>query len=58
VAATEGRSLRGLGVKHGTSADRVTFVIGPDGQWQVVEGAEAIDPTSALEACPLKPKKA
>ena len=59
AADPKGEASAAFGVKHGTYADRVTFVIGPDGQVvKVVEGREAIDPTSALEACPLKPKKA
>src|SRR5882762_9929602 len=59
AADPKGEASTAFGVKHGTYADRVTFVIGPDAQVvKVVEGSDAIDPTSALEACPLKPKKA
>jgi peroxiredoxin len=38
-------------------AKRVTFVIDKDGVVQkVIEGKDAIDPTSALSACPLRKK--
>ena len=36
------------------TADRATFVIGPDGKiLKDVRGKDALDPNSAAEACPL-----
>jgi peroxiredoxin len=38
-------------------AKRTSFVIGPDRKIvKVQSGAEAVDPTGAIEACPLKKK--
>ena len=38
-------------------ANRTTFVIDKDGVVQkVIEGKDAIDPVSALSACPLRKK--
>jgi thioredoxin-dependent peroxiredoxin len=60
AADPKGETAEAFGVRKGSYADRVTFVVDPEGQVvKVVEGRDAIDPTSALEACPLhKPKKA
>jgi peroxiredoxin Q/BCP len=60
AADPKGEAADAFGVRKGTYADRVTFVIGPEGDvLKVVQGREAIDPSGALEACPLrKPKKA
>ena len=45
-------------MRKGTYAGRVTFVIGRDGQvLKVVEGKDALDPSPALDACPLHRKK-
>lgn len=36
-------------------ANRVTFVIGKDGKIvEVISGGDAIDPSTAISACPLK----
>jgi peroxiredoxin Q/BCP len=36
-------------------ANRVTYVIGQDGVvTQVITGSDAVDPTSAISACPVK----
>jgi peroxiredoxin Q/BCP len=58
-ADPKGETAEAFGVKNGTHPDRVTFVIGPDEKvLKVIEGDDAIDPTGALDACPLqKPKK-
>jgi peroxiredoxin len=60
AADPKGEAADAFGVKNGTYANRVTFVIGPDGQVvKLIEGRDALDPSGALEACPLhKPKKA
>jgi peroxiredoxin len=60
AADPKGEAADAFGVKNGAYANRVTFVIGPDGQvLKLIEGREALDPGGALEACPLhKPKKA
>lgn len=60
AADPKGETAEKFGVKNGSHADRVTFVIGPDEKIvKVIEGRDAIDPTPALDACPLhKPKKA
>lgn len=45
-------------MKNGDHPNRVTFVIGPDQKvLKTIEGKDAIDPTGALEACPLHRKK-
>ena len=50
AAKAYGVYTRGVGL-----AARTTFVIGADGKvLKVVEGADAIDPAPALEACPRK----
>jgi peroxiredoxin Q/BCP len=52
VADTDGTVARAYGVAGQGFAHRVTFVIGKDGKVvKVVEGRDAIDPTSALDAC-------
>jgi peroxiredoxin Q/BCP len=52
LADPDGSVARAYGVAREGHADRVTFVIGKDGRVvQVVEGADAIDPSSALAAC-------
>jgi len=58
LADAKGEMAEAYGVKNGQYANRVTFVIGGDGNvLKVVEGKDAIDPTGALDACPLhKPK--
>jgi peroxiredoxin len=46
------------GIKDGSYAKRVTFVIDGEGTvLKVVEGKDAIDPSAALDACPLHKKK-
>ena len=59
-ADPKGDTAAAYGVKSGSYASRVTFVIDPEGQVvKVIEGKDALDPTGAAEACPLhKPKKA
>jgi thioredoxin-dependent peroxiredoxin len=59
-ADPKGETVEAFGIKNGTHADRVTFVIGPDQKvLKTIEGRDAIDPAATLEACPLhKPKKA
>ena len=50
----KGEMAEAYGVKNGSYASRVTYVIDGDGKiLKVVEGRDAIDPSSALEACPL-----
>ena len=42
----------------GGDANRVTFVIGPDGKvLKLIEGKDALDPTLAVDACPIHKKK-
>ncbi len=54
----KGEMAEAYGVKGDGHANRVTFVVGPDGNvLKVVEGKDAIDPTLALDACPIHPKK-
>jgi len=58
AADPKGEAAEAFGVKNGSYANRVTFVIGPDGQvLKAVEGKDAIDPSAALEACPLHKQK-
>ena len=58
LADPGGTVAEAYGVKSGSYANRVTFVIDPDGKVvKSVEGKDAIDPTGALDACPIhKPK--
>jgi|SRR2546422_3314023 len=58
-ADPKGQVAEAYGVRNGSYANRVTFVIDGDGQvLKVIEGRDALDPTAAVEACPLhKPKK-
>ena len=58
LADADGKVARAYGVEKGGYADRVTFVIGKDGKVaKGVEGRDAIDPATALAACPLPKKK-
>src|SRR3954470_2922433 len=59
LADPKGKAAEAYGVKNGSYANRVTFVIDPDGKVvKSVEGKDAIDPTGAIDACPIhKPKK-
>ncbi len=58
LADPKGEAAEAFGVKNGTHADRVTFVIGPEGKvLKVVEGKDALDPSPALDACPIHHKK-
>jgi peroxiredoxin len=53
LADSGGTVAKAYGVAGDGYANRVTFVIGRDGKIvQTVEGRDAIDPTSALSACP------
>jgi thioredoxin-dependent peroxiredoxin len=58
AADPNGDAAGAYGVKKGSHASRATFVIDPEGKvMKVVEGSDALDPDSALQACPLhKPK--
>jgi peroxiredoxin Q/BCP len=58
LADHDGAVAKLYGVYGDGYANRVTFVIGPDGKIvRVLSGKEAIDPAPALAACPLhKPK--
>src|SRR3954463_3552270 len=60
AADSKGEAAEAYGVKNGTYANRVTFVIAGQGRiLKVIEGKDARDPSAAAEACPLhKPKKA
>ncbi len=59
LADPDGKLAQEYGVRNGNHADRVTFVIGPEGKvLHVVQGKDAIDPTGSLDACPIhRPKK-
>ena len=61
LADPKGEASEAYGVKNATYANRATFVIGPEGLVvKVVEGKDALDPSGALEACPIHkpgPKK-
>ncbi len=53
----KGVAAEAYGVKSGAVASRTTFVVGPDGKVvKVVEGKDALDPTGALDACPVHHK--
>ena len=54
----KGEMAEAYGVKKGSYADRVTFVIDGEGKViQTVSGKDALDPAGALDACPLHHKK-
>ncbi len=54
----KGDVAEAYGVKMGLWASRTTFVIDGEGKiLKVVEGKDALDPTGALDACPLHHKK-
>jgi peroxiredoxin len=58
LADPKGEMAEAYGVKNGAYANRTTFVVGPDGNViKVVEGKDALDPTGALDACPVHKKK-
>jgi peroxiredoxin len=58
LADPKGEMAEAYGVKSGAYANRTTFVVGPDGNViKVVEGKDALDPTGALDACPVHKKK-
>lgn len=58
LSDAKGEAAQAYGVKNGTHADRVTFVIDADGQVvKVLEGQEAFDPAAAADACPLHKAK-
>ena len=53
----KGQVADAYGVKMALWASRTTFVIDGDGKIvKVVEGKDALDPTLALDACPLHKK--
>ena len=53
LADKDGNVAKAYGVAGDGYANRVTFVIGKDGKIvHSVEGRDAIDPSSALAACP------
>ena len=57
LADPKGEAAEAYGVKNGAYANRTTFVIGPDGQViKVAEGKDAMDPTGAVDACPIHKK--
>jgi len=57
LADPKGEAAEAYGVKNGVYASRTTFVIDPDGKvLKVVEGKDALDPSPALDACPLHKK--
>ena len=57
LSDAKGETAEAYGVKNGAYANRATFVIGPEGQViKVVEGKDAMDPTGAVDACPLHKK--
>jgi len=57
AADPKGEAASAYGVKSGSHANRVTFVIDPAGNVvKVVEGKDALDPDPALQACPLHKK--
>jgi peroxiredoxin len=54
AADPKGEAAEAFGVKNGSHASRVTFVIDPEGKVvKVVQGSDALDPDPALQACPL-----
>jgi peroxiredoxin Q/BCP len=57
AADPSGAAAEAYGVKKGSYADRVTFVVDPEGKVvKVLSGGEALDPSPALDACPLHKK--
>jgi peroxiredoxin Q/BCP len=58
LADKDGSVAKAYGVYQDGYADRVTFVIDPQGKIEkVLSGKEALDPAPALLSCPLhKPK--
>jgi len=57
LADPKGEAAEAYGVKNGEHASLATFVIGPDGKVvKAVEGKDALDPSGALEACPVHKK--
>ncbi len=57
LADPAGQVAEAYGVRNGDHPSRATFVIDGEGKiLQVVEGKDAIDPASALAACPLHRK--
>src|SRR5262249_46586974 len=58
LADKDGQVARAYGVEKGGYADRVTFVIGKDGKvMKLFQGREALDPSPALDVCPLPKRK-
>lgn len=54
LADKDGAVAKAYGVYQDGYADRVTFVIAPDGKIEkVLTGKDALDPNPALGACPL-----
>jgi peroxiredoxin Q/BCP len=57
-ADPKGEVAKAYGVDAGAYANRATFVIDKDGKvTKVLQGADALDPAPALDACPLHKKK-
>lgn len=57
LADPKGEAAEAYGVKSGSHADRVTFVIDPEGTvLKVLSGMDALDPSPALDACPVHKK--
>jgi len=57
AADPKGEAAQAYGVKNGAYASRTTFVIDGEGNvTKVLEGKDALDPSPALEACPLHKK--
>jgi thioredoxin-dependent peroxiredoxin len=57
LADADGSMAKAYGVFEDGHAQRVTFVVGPDGKIEkVLQGKEALDPAPALLACPLHRK--
>jgi len=58
AADPTGATAEAYGVKYFGYAERVTFVIDGEGKVvNVLSGKDALDPSPALEACPLHRKK-
>lgn len=52
LADPKGTMAKAFGVEKGGYADRVTFVIAPNGKiTKTFEGKEALDPSPALDMC-------